>query len=553
MVTPLTDWWGRLGLQLKLQLLIQGGLIVILIIAQQWVSTQFEHQIISAAEERAKAIADGAINGLNTLMVTKIGKDDVISDQSSRALFIQKMGVSEKVKELRVIRSKAVEKEFDRGLPQEQPLDEIDRSVLASGKTESRISINGEGDASIRTVMPFIAMTNFRTTNCLKCHGVNEGEVLGAASVIVDIKDDIETSTKIKMWLWAGQGVVQIVLFFVIRLIVRRLLRQLGGEPSYVIEIVKRIAQGNLSGVIVTRPGDDNSLLAAMTQMQSGLRTIVGHTLRTAEQLAQSARQLVASAHQVSGASDAQSDASASVAASVEEMTVCISEISDSAAHAQKDGSEAGLLAKGGSQAVSEVIVEMGRISEAVMGSSQSVTLLGEKSQQISNIVKVINEIAEQTNLLALNAAIEAARAGEQGRGFAVVADEVRKLAERTMTSTQEVATMIQLIQDGTSEVVKGMSHESVRVNQGVALVGHANESMERIQGGVQKVLASVEQISSALREQNAASNLIARSVEGIAEMTEKNSSVIKEVSSAAEHLEQLAVQLNESVGKFKL
>ncbi len=180
MVTPLTDWWGRLGLQLKLQLLIQGGLIVILIIAQQWVSTQFEHQIISAAEERAKAIADGAINGLNTLMVTKIGKDDVISDQSSRALFIQKMGVSEKVKELRVIRSKAVEKEFDRGLPQEQPLDEIDRSVLASGKTESRISINGEGDASIRTVMPFIAMTNFRTTNCLKCHGVNEGEVLGA-------------------------------------------------------------------------------------------------------------------------------------------------------------------------------------------------------------------------------------------------------------------------------------------------------------------------------------------------------------------------------------
>lgn len=548
-----SNWWGRIGLQLKLQILIQGSLIVILAAAQQWISIQFERQILNAAEAQAKEVADGAINGLNTLMLTKVGDDDVISNKSSRALFIQKMGASEKIKEMRIVRGKGVDDEFPDGLPQERPVDDMDRSVLASGNTEYKMIRSGDGEAGLRTVVPFIAKKNFRTTNCLKCHGVEEGSVLGVASVVIDVKDDLATIKKFNTWIWIGQGLLQIIMFFVIGLIVRSLLRQLGGEPVYVIDIVKQIVKGNLSGEIATRNDDSNSLLAAMKQMQGGLRDIIGGTLQTAEVLAQDARQLADASRRVLKASERQSDASASVAASVEEMTVCISQISENATDAQKHASGTGDLAKEGSNVVQQAIAEMGKISEAVTASSSSINSLGEQSLEIFKIVKVIKEIADQTNLLALNAAIEAARAGEQGRGFAVVADEVRKLAERTTFSTQEIASMIQAIQDGTTDAVEGMAKGSTRVKEGVQMVGRAGSSMEKIQEGVQKVLASVGDISSSLSEESSTSNQIAKNVEEIAQMTEETSTIIREVSASADQIEQLAAQLKESVGQFKL
>ncbi len=547
-----SDWWDRIGLQLKLQILIQGFLIIILFSAQQWISLQFENQLLSAAEERAKTVADGAINGLNTLMITKMGDEEVISNKQSRALFIEKMGVSENLKELRIVRGKGVDDEFPAGLPQEQPVDDMDRSVLANGQTQFKLTTSGS-ESSLRAVVPFIAMKEFRTSKCLKCHGVAEGAVLGAASITIDVKEDLATIRKINTWIWIGQGVLQIVLFIVIGQIVRRLLSQLGGEPAYVIDIVKQIAKGNLSREIATRTGDSSSLLAAMKQMQIGLKEIIGGTLQRADMLAQAARQLAVSSHQVLKASESQSDASSSVAASVEELTVSISHISENSANAQQHALETGNLAKDGSRVVQEVIAEMDKISAVVATSSSLITSLGEQSHQISNIVKVIKEIAEQTNLLALNAAIEAARAGEQGRGFAVVADEVRKLAERTALSTQEIASMIQKIQSGTNDAVEGMSQGSACVDEGVQMVSRAGNSMEKIQIGVQQVLAAVDDISSSMKEQNSASNLIAKDIEGIAQMTEETSSIIKGVAASADHLEQLAATLKESVGQFKL
>jgi methyl-accepting chemotaxis protein len=544
--------WGRIGLQLKLQILIQGFLIVILLAAQQWISRQFEHQLLNAARERATAVADGAINGLNTLMITKAGADEVISNKTSRAQFIQKMGASESVKELRIIRGKGIDDEFDGGLPQERAVDEIDRQVLAGGETVSNLIRDGEG-AWLRTVVPFVAKKNFRTINCLECHGVDEGTVVGAASVVIDIKQDMATIEHINTLVWIGQGVLQLLLFFVIGFIVRRLLRQLGGEPVYVIDIIRQIAAGNLAGDIRTRPGDNGSLLFATRQMQDGLRGIIGRILTVADQLAQAARQMSASAQQVLQASVRQSDASAAVASSVEQMTVCIGQVSDNAGGAQRHASDTGDLARDGAGVVREVIVEMDKISGAVGASSAVITSLGEQSHKISNIVNVIKEIADQTNLLALNAAIEAARAGEQGRGFAVVADEVRKLAERTTQSTQEIAAMIQAIQAGTDDAVAGMAQGNARVDEGVQMVSQAGVSMEKIQDGVQQVLAAVDDISAALKEQSSASQLIARNVESIAEMTDETSGIIKEVSASAGHLEQLSAELKTSVGAFRL
>jgi methyl-accepting chemotaxis protein len=552
-MSGITKKWDKLALQLKLQILIQGFLIVILVAAQFWISIQFEQQALRAANERAVSVADGAINGLNILMITKTDKSDVISSKESRALFIDKMGATEGVKEFRVIRSKGVDDEYHKPkLPQEAVIDDMDRTVLASGITASKMTRNGD-QTWLRTEVPFIAKKEFRGIKCLECHGVDEGTVLGAASVTIDIKNDLDLINKVNAWIWIGQGTLQVVLFFVIGFIVRHLLRQLGGEPAYVIDIVRQIAKGNLSGEIVTRHGDSTSLLAAMKQMQGGLKDIIGGTIKTADMLTQAAHQLTTSSNNVLQASERQSDASASVAASVEEMTVSVNQISENAADAQRHASDTGNLAKEGSGAVQEVIVEMNKISETVSTSSSLITSLGEQSHQISEIVNVIKDIADQTNLLALNAAIEAARAGEQGRGFAVVADEVRKLAERTTLSTQKITEMVAAIQGGTDNAVAGMSEGNTLVNESVKIVGNAENSMARIQDGVLNVLAAVGDISRALTEQSATNNLIAKNVEGIAQMTEETSTIIKDVAASADHLERLAAQLKDSVGQFKL
>jgi methyl-accepting chemotaxis protein len=167
--------------------------------------------------------------------------------------------------------------------------------------------------------------------------------------------------------------------------------------------------------------------------------------------------------------------------------------------------------------------------------------------------VNVIKEIADQTNLLALNAAIEAARAGEQGRGFAVVADEVRKLAERTAKSTQEIAGMIGKIQNSTREVVASMESSVGRVSSGVDLANQAGQSITQIKNESTRVAQVVGNISDALREQSEASRSIAQNVEKIAQMSEENSAAVLQTANAAGHLEKLALSLQNTISRFKV
>jgi methyl-accepting chemotaxis protein len=320
------------------------------------------------------------------------------------------------------------------------------------------------------------------------------------------------------------------------------------------VNVANCLARGDLTVAIEVDSRDETGmLLAAMQNMVGNLKKMISEILTGADRVSSTAEQLSASSCQVAEGSRQQSAAASSMAAAVEEMTVSIDQVSSNANEARSASRHSCALSEQGGQVIQNAVAEMAKIEGSVEQSSHIIKSLEEQSSDISAIVQVIKDIADQTNLLALNAAIEAARAGEQGRGFAVVADEVRKLAERTAKSTQEITSMIEKIQGGTRDAVTSMESGASRVNNGVTLANQAGESITQIETEATRVAEVVSAISESLKEQSTASNDIAKNVEIIAHMAEENSSAVQQTAEAAQHLEKLASALQSAIGHFKV
>jgi methyl-accepting chemotaxis protein len=294
-------------------------------------------------------------------------------------------------------------------------------------------------------------------------------------------------------------------------------------------------------------------LAHCFNQSGSDIQGLVVNLSGAVTRIGGSSDELERAAGEIARASTQQSDAAASMAASVEELTVSISHVADSAGEASASTQAAKEASTEGSATISHSITEMRRIAEGINGSAQQINQLGERSRQISGIVKVIGEIASQTNLLALNAAIEAARAGEQGRGFAVVADEVRKLSERTGTSAREIAEMIGSVQADTENAVARMNSVAVEMSGGVELVQNVGVSLEKIDARTRDTTTLAGQIAVAVNEQKTASEDIARRLESIAQAAEENSALTGNNRDVAQNLRQCAGELEAQIGRFKI
>jgi methyl-accepting chemotaxis protein len=255
----------------------------------------------------------------------------------------------------------------------------------------------------------------------------------------------------------------------------------------------------------------------------------------------------------VADASHQQAESASGMAASMEELSVSIDQMREHATESNNLAALSGDASRQGRDITRGAAREMASIAEGARQSSTIVSELGGLSSEISGIVNVIRDIADQTNLLALNAAIEAARAGEQGRGFAVVADEVRKLAERTSSSTQQIGDMITRIQTGTKRAVEAMEADVIRASQGEELALRAGQSIDQIEQRAADVMRSVNEIQHALSEQSAAAREVAARVEHIAQMTETNSRASIQTSQNATQVSDLAVRLNEMVAGFRV
>ena len=376
------------------------------------------------------------------------------------------------------------------------------------------------------------------------------GWVIGSGIYIDDVEAIFRTNALSFLgWILLIGGGIAATL----TLVGRNVLRTLGGDPQDALLATRRIAAGDLSTDIACRQGADESVLGGMQTMQQTLRVMIDEIMRGAEQLASAAEELQHTSEEVASRSHQQSEAASAMAAAIEEMTVSIDQVAHNAREAHSLSLQSGETSQRGTQVIHAASDEMNHIAQAVSHSSRIIEELGQHSEQITSIVKTIREIADQTNLLALNAAIEAARAGEQGRGFAVVADEVRKLAERTSHSTSEIAGMISKIQNGTRNAIGSMETGVAQVGHGVKLAGQAGESISGIQEGANRVVNVVSGISEAIREQSSASGEIARNVERIARMSEESAGAVAETATAARHLQELSSRLSVAVSRFKV
>lgn len=300
--------------------------------------------------------------------------------------------------------------------------------------------------------------------------------------------------------------------------------------------------------------GDEIGQLAAMVNvMKNSIKEVVSDVSYTTQAVASASTELAASAEEMSAGMDTQQQQTQQVAAAVEELSQSVAEVAAKSSDASTASGESQRLAEEGGEIVSNTVSEMEGIAREVQSSADTINTLGKKSQTIGEIIAVINDIADQTNLLALNAAIEAARAGEHGRGFAVVADEVRKLAERTTEATKEVSQSILGIQTETKSAVTLIEAGSERVGKGVELATQAGAALKSIVDGSKGVQGMVQDIAAAASEQTAAADEIARAIEGINSVTSESSVGASQAAQAAADLAMQAEQLQGLVGRFRL
>jgi methyl-accepting chemotaxis protein len=330
--------------------------------------------------------------------------------------------------------------------------------------------------------------------------------------------------------------------------------KYLAENVNNMLGVMNKFAEGDLTVILETDDKEEiGRLFNGFNRSIANIRNLLSKLTEAVQATASSSTEISSSTEEMAAGAQEQSSQIGEVAAAVEQMTKTIIETTRNASEAAHNAKIAGEIATVGGRTVEDTLNGITRIADVVNKSSETVKHLGKNSDQIGEIIQVIDDIADQTNLLALNAASEAARAGEQGRGFAVVADEVRKLAERTTKATKEIADMIKQIQKDTSEAVIQMGKGTDEVEKGRVLAQKAGESLKDIIKASIAVVDDITQVASASEEQSATADQISKNIEAISNVTNESSAGIQQVARAAEDLNRLTEGLQNIINNFKL
>jgi len=534
---------------LKIWVRLTAAIWVMLVLA--WTSLIFWESYVNrtTAIEQAKGFSlsmhEATLAGLTGMMITgTVGQRDVFLDQ------IKQLSV---IRDLQVVRGEAVTKMFGPGTAKDaHATDPVEDRVLATGEEFSQVQSDSKGEF-LRVVRPAKAQKNYLGKDCLMCHQVPEGTVLGIVSMKISL-DQVNAAVsaqRVKSLLAAV--LLSIPLLAFIYLFVRNVVTT---PLEHMVSGLRNIAkgEGDLTQRLEVRGGDEvGQAASAFNDMMAKIAALVRQVGESARQVSSAAHELVANSRQVADSSHRQNDTSTTAAASVEQMVSAIASIAQSTEAVHDQSRDSLRRSEEGNVSLSRLIGEVSVVETTVREIAESVQQFVDSTVAITNMTREVKDIADQTNLLALNAAIEAARAGEQGRGFAVVADEVRKLAEKSAGSASEIDAITRALTQRSDAVQRS-------IQNGLEHLASSQDSMEAVamvlgeaSGSVTRVGEGLDAIANATEEQRRVSGQVAANIESIASMARENNGAIEQTATAAQRLERLAAALQDTVGRFRV
>ncbi|MDE7315588.1 MAG: methyl-accepting chemotaxis protein [Mucispirillum sp.] len=362
-----------------------------------------------------------------------------------------------------------------------------------------------------------------------------------------------KSTANFKMMMILNSFIALILGFSIAFFIIRYLVKLLGGDPQDASKSFNAIAQGDLSNEIKANQKNPESMLSHIVFMQGHLRNVIKNIQHSAEELGKSTHVVAYSSNQAQHAAEEQHEASMRSVDQIKIISAGTAKIAEIARQTEQNSEKTLELSKKGNEAMNNTTEAINKVSSTVLETAEKIRNLKDKSTEISGSAGLIAEVADQTNLLALNAAIEAARAGEHGRGFAVVADEVRKLAERTGDTTAQITNMITEIQKEIEITVSAMEQTLPQVEKGLELAGITSEILNEIQKQAHGSLAMAQDVSTSSTEQENGINTIETYLAEMADMSSNTQSMMQENVKEVEKLETISVQLKEEASFFKL
>lgn len=532
----------QMSVQTKINIALLSVFFVVLSASLIFSANNEKKLVLGVVEQQTKDAADSYFDSINTMMLTgTMAQRNVLRDK-----ILARPGVTD----ARIIRTEAITSVYGAGYDHQAPADELDRRALTG---EEIIHISKDENGRLLTVInPVRAEKDYRGTNCLLCHQVPENSIVGAVRISYSLAT---LDAQVERNLWASAGIQLLLLLAglaVIILIVRRTVIQRINAMRYTMEAIAR--DDDLSHSVTIGARDE---IGAMGWAFNRMIDKFKHSLHAVSDATQ---QLNGVSDQVAEVADStlkavveQRTETDMVASAMNEMSATVQEVARHATQTAEASQGADDESRAGVLVAEEAIAGIRDLIAEIESAAAVVQHVESDTASISEVLDVIKGIAEQTNLLALNAAIEAARAGEQGRGFAVVADEVRTLASRTQNSTEEIQTMIERLQHGVKNAVDAMAGAQERAVTGSESVEKATQSLHVIAAEVATINNMNLQIATAAEEQSAVAEEINRNITRISNIADNTSSGATQTAHSSEDLLRLTAELRRLVSQFKL